>query len=213
MQDHLQAIVTVMSLVNPGICGAMFALLEARQPSDTRGADAAKVALAVWVILVAAALCGIKLLHLCGVSLDAFTVAGGGVLAWMGFSMLRGEPMAPAAPAATHPTDANASEIAIDARPSLTPLILFAASPGTITGVITLSIAHTRSDVPVTALLASTAAAIALWFSMVFFARFGGMASSGGFVRDAVTRFTGLIIVAMGMQFALTGIRSFMSGA
>jgi small neutral amino acid transporter SnatA (MarC family) len=29
-------------------------------------------------------------LHLFGVSLDAFMVAGGGALAWLGFSMLRG---------------------------------------------------------------------------------------------------------------------------
>ena len=49
-------------------------------------------------------------------------VAGGGVLAWLGFSMLRGLPPGP--PAATKP----------NVNPSLTPLILFAASPGTITG-------------------------------------------------------------------------------
>jgi small neutral amino acid transporter SnatA (MarC family) len=210
MQDHLQAIVTVLSLVNPGICGAMFALLEARQPPSARGADAAKVAVAVWVILVGAALGGIKLLHLFGVSLDAFSVAGGGVLAWMGFSMLRGEPIAPA-PTATKSTDPTAGEVTLEAAPSLSPLILFAASPGTITGVITLSIAHTREALPVTALLACTAAGIGLWISLIFFARFGAMASGGGFVRDAVTRFTGLIVIAMGMQFALQGIRTFMA--
>jgi len=31
-----------------------------------------------------------------------------------------------------------------------------------------------------------------------------------GFVHDAVTRFMGLIVVAMGVQFALSGVRSFM---
>jgi multiple antibiotic resistance protein len=34
------------------------------------------------------------------------------------------------------------------------PLILFAASPGTITGIITLSVAHTRFGLPITALVA-----------------------------------------------------------
>ena len=43
------------------------------------------------VILSLAALIGTQLLHLFGVSLDAFMVAGGGVLAWMGFSMLSGQ--------------------------------------------------------------------------------------------------------------------------
>ena len=41
-------------------------------------------------ILALAALLGVKVLSLFGVSLDAFQVAGGGVLAWMGFSMLKG---------------------------------------------------------------------------------------------------------------------------
>ena len=53
--------------------------------------------------------------------------------------MLRGLPPGP--PAASP-----------DASPSLTPLILFAANPGTITGVITLSVAHGKSGIPVSAL-------------------------------------------------------------
>ena len=46
--------------------------------------SATKVALAVFVILTVAALLGVKVFHLFGVSLDAFMVAGGGVLAWPG---------------------------------------------------------------------------------------------------------------------------------
>ena len=59
-------------------------------------------------------------------------VAGGGVLAWMGFSMLSGQ--------ATSTALGNAPA---NSGASLTPLVLFAASPGTITGVITRSAAHT----------------------------------------------------------------------
>ena len=113
MQQHLQAIVTVLSLVNPLICGAMFAQIEAGQTSATRLADATKAALAVLVILVLAALVGARVLQIFGVSLDAFSVAGGGVLAWIGFTMLRGN----SAPVP------NAG----DQKRSLTPLILFAA--------------------------------------------------------------------------------------
>src|SRR5262249_17128787 len=86
MQHHLQAIVTVLSLVNPLICGAMFAQIEAGQTSATRFADATKAALAVLVIIVLAALVRAKVLHIIGVSLDAFSVAGGVVLPWIGFS-------------------------------------------------------------------------------------------------------------------------------
>jgi multiple antibiotic resistance protein len=72
MEQHLQAIVTVLSLVNPLICGTMFAQVEAGQTRATRLADATKAALAVLVILVIAALAGARVLQVFGVSLDAF---------------------------------------------------------------------------------------------------------------------------------------------
>ena len=99
MQQHFQAIVTVLSLVNPLICGTMFAQIEAGQTNATRQADATKAALTVLIILVIAALVGAKVLQIFGVSLDAFQLPGGGVLAWIGFSMLRGN-SAPVANAA-----------------------------------------------------------------------------------------------------------------
>jgi multiple antibiotic resistance protein len=123
--------------VNPAICGMLFAQGEAMISRGKQLADATKAAAAILAILTAAALAGTKVLHLFGVSLDAFMVAGGGVLAWMGFSMLSGD------------TSASGSSTAPSgSQPSLTPLILFAASPGTITGVITISAAHTRLHLP-----------------------------------------------------------------
>jgi multiple antibiotic resistance protein len=192
--DHLQAIITVLSLVNPFMCAAIFAQIEAGRSPVAQLCSAAKVALAVLVILTVAALVGVKVLHLFGVSLDAFMVAGGGVLAWMRFSMLRGLPPTGATPAA---------------NPPLTPLILFAASPGTITGVITLSVAHRRSGIPINALVGVAVATTVMWLLIVLVARLGGR-GSGGFVHDTVTRFMGLIVIAMGVQFALSGVRSFM---
>ena len=138
MHEQLQAIITVLSLINPAICAAMFARAVAGQSQREKITDSAKAALAVLIILTVAALLGQRLLNLFGVSLDAFMVAGGGVLAWMGFSMLSGK----------SPAGDSSS------KPSLTPLILFAASPGTITGVITLSVAHTRMTFPLTSLVA-----------------------------------------------------------
>jgi multiple antibiotic resistance protein len=198
MEQHLQAIVTVLSLVNPMICGAMFARIEAGQPHAARLADASRAALAVLVILVVAALVGTRVLQIFGVSLDAFSVAGGGVLSWIGFNMLR---------ASSAPAQAPSNESA-DEKRSITPVILFAASPGTITGVITLAVAHGSPLLPVTALVAVGVSSAALWIAMVLMAR-GGTRAPGGFMRDTATQFMGLIIIAMGVQFALTGIRSF----
>jgi len=202
-QDHLQAIVTVLALVNPLMCGAIFAQLEGTRPQRRLLFDATMAALAVLVILVLAALFGTKILHLFGVSLDAFSVAGGCVLSWIGFSMLRGSPT----------DDKSAPHDASSKKVSLAPLILFAASPGTITGVITLAATHTKLMLPVTALVAVGVATAIMWLAIVLAILLGGRANGGGFVHDTVTRFMGLIVIAMGVQFALTGIRAFFAAA
>ncbi len=200
MEQHLQAIVTVLSLVNPLICGDMFAQIEAGQTRATRLADATKVALAVLVILVVAALAGARVLQVFGVSLDAFSIAGGGVLTWIGFSMLRGN---------STQTQDPSKDRAAETR-SLVPVILFAASPGTVTGVITLAVAHTKLALPVTALVAVVVATAVMWVVMVLVARGGSRSrGAGGLLNDMVTRFMGLIVIAMGVQFALTGFHNF----
>jgi len=90
MSNYLQAIVTILSLINPAICGAIFSELEEGQPIRSKVADATKAMVVVLVILALAALFGTALLKSFGISLDAFQVAGGGVLVCMGFTMLRG---------------------------------------------------------------------------------------------------------------------------
>ena len=198
MKEHLQALVTVLSLVNPMVCGAMFARIEASHSRAEQLADATKVALAMVAILMAAALIGTQLLHVFGVSLDAFMVAGGGVLSWMGFRMLSGHGSSSASPNAP----ANSAT-------SLTPLILFAASPGTITGVITLSAAHTQLELPVTALVAVVVASAVTWLVVLLMTRVANQDGGGGTERATMTSFMGLIVLAMGVQFALTGLRQF----
>jgi multiple antibiotic resistance protein len=102
----------------------------------------------------------------------------------------------------------NASKGGAEEKPSITPLILFAASPGTITGVITLAVTHAKLQLPVAALIAVAVATALMWMVMVLMAR-GGTRAPGGFLRDTATQFMGLIVIAMGVQFALTGARAF----
>ena len=128
MELYIQGIITILSLVNPVICGLMFSNAVSGKPRAAQITAATRITLIIMVILWLAAIGGTYLLKAFGISLDAFQAAGGMVLAWMGFLMLRG---------VSSPTaDNNGSHADV----SLTPLILFAASPGTITGVITLSI-------------------------------------------------------------------------
>ena len=74
--------------------------------------------------------------------------------------------------------------------------------------MITLAVTHAKLRLPITALVAIAVASVVMWIVMVLVAR-GGSRARGGLVRDTATRFMGLIVIAMGVQFALTGFRDF----
>jgi multiple antibiotic resistance protein len=202
MKKELQAIVTILSLVNPAMCAALFMQIEKGQSSRARVADATKAIVVILTILLVAAFFGAQVLNLFGVSLDAFSVAGGGVLVWIGAAMLTGHGSATA-------PDHNVAEGAA-AKPSLAPLILFAASPGTITGVITISVNHARLDIPITAITAVIVVLALTWALLLMTARMGDSEAGTSIVREMVTRYMGLIVIAMGIQFMLTGFKAFM---
>jgi multiple antibiotic resistance protein len=197
MEKYTQAIFTILSLVNPVICAAIFSKMVNAKSSSAKMLQATKAIVAIGTILCLAALAGARVLQMFGISLDAFQVAGGMVLVWMGFIMLRGNS------SPTAKVDSSEEEI------SLTPLILFAASPGTITGVITLSVAHAKNNIPVTAIVAVVVALAITWLVMILATRKSG-ASKQGLMHDVSSRFMGLIVLSMGVQFVLTGLKQFL---
>lgn len=196
MEKYAQALLTVLSLVNPLICGTLFVKIAGNKSRVEQIGDATRAVLAIMVILCSAAIAGARLLKLFGISMDAFQVAGGMLLIWMGFLMLRG----------TSSPTSNSGENA--GTQSLAPLILFAASPGTIMGVITLSVAHSQSEIPLTALVAVLAALAITWLRMIIATRSAGVKKQG-LMHDVTSRFMGLIVLAMGVQFSLTGLETF----
>ena len=200
MDEYVQGTVTMLSLINPVVAATIFAGLETGRTRSEQSSDATKSALAILVVLIGAALAGTKLLALFSVSLDAFSVAGGAVLAWMGFGMLKGGSS----------SDGSSPRDGSDPTPSLTPLILFAASPGTITGVITLSVAHTRTEFPITAIVAVAIAVFVTWVVLLLSGR--RARHKKGLLQDLSPRLMGLLVLAMGIQFGLNGFKSFMAG-
>jgi multiple antibiotic resistance protein len=67
----------------------MFARVAGGRSRGQQVTDATKVGQTIMLILAVVALIETRRLHLFGVSLDAFMVAGGAVLAWMGLTLLR----------------------------------------------------------------------------------------------------------------------------
>ena len=148
MKENLQAIATIFSLINPMVCAMMFASLATGQTQAQRVSGAVQAIAVIAVVLVIAAFAGAQILGVFGISLNVFSVAGGVVLSFIGFRMLAGTGTPDQSEVSTPSAGTASSNV------SYAPMILFAASPGTITGVITVAVAHSKNSIPVTALIA-----------------------------------------------------------
>jgi multiple antibiotic resistance protein len=206
MEDHLQAIATLFSLVNPMVCAMMFAGLTAGRTRPQRVSDATMAILTIAVVMVTAALAGARILEIFGIPLDVFSVAGGIVLSFIGFTMLAGSKVTDKPDPAHERTGVPGATLA--------PLILFAASPGTITGVITTAAVHTRDGIPLTALVGTAVVLTVTWALLLFVSwrSQAGERKPPNLAHDMVSRYMGLIVIAMGIQYALTGYKTFMAG-
>ena len=197
LHQILQAIVTVLAVINPVVCGSLFLNLTPTLTAPERQRAAAKVALNILIILIGSALVGLKVLSIFGISLDVFRVVGGMIIAYMGFDMLRGSHTVAQAPPESG--DANIPG-------SLVPLLMFAAGPGTITAVVTLAAVHTPDGLPMTALIAAVVGTAVTFAALILAVRLGPRLGRG--TQATVTRFMGLIVSSMGMQFVLVSLKA-----
>jgi multiple antibiotic resistance protein len=200
LHNIVQAIVTVLAVINPVVCGTIFQALTSKLAPAQRRWAAVRVALSILIILVGSALIGLKVLGVFNISLDVFRIVGGMIVAYMGFDMLRGRQTV----GQGSPTGDDGS-----APTSLAPLIMFAAGPGTITAVVTLAAVHTPDGLPVTAMAASVVGAAVTFAALLLATGVGSHVGSG--TQATVTRFMGLIVASMGMQFVLTGLKAFLN--
>jgi multiple antibiotic resistance protein len=200
LHQTVQAVVTVLAVINPVVCGSIFLTLTRSLDGAQQRRAAVRVALVILAILVASALVGLAVLSAFGISLDVFRIVGGMIIAYMGFSMLSGRNQVGQAP----PSESDA-----DAGGSLAPLIMFAAGPGTITAIVTLAAVHTPRGVPLTALTAAVIGTAATFAMLLLAIRAGSRLDLS--TQAFVTRFMGLIVASMGMQFVLAGLKAFLA--
>src|SRR5215472_15889237 len=90
LHDMVQAIVTLLAVINPVVCGSIFLTLTPELAPAQRRKAAGKAALAIFLILAGSALVGLKVLAIFGITLDVFRIVGGLIIAYMGLDMLRG---------------------------------------------------------------------------------------------------------------------------
>jgi len=190
MESISQSIIAMLAVINPFVCGIMLEQIQTDENKKSKIIDAVKAMLTVLIILIIAAFAGHYILKAFGISMDAFKIVGGIIISYIGFQML-----------GSNKSNGNSS------AGSLNKIIMFAASPGTIAMVITLAVVHDKEGIPLIAIIGTTVAVLVTLVIMILMQLLGKNKKSGG--QAMFSKFMGLIIVAMGLQFMLTGFKDF----
>lgn len=190
MEQYSQSIIAMLAVINPVVCGAMLLHIQQGKGLHDNIKAALKAMSIVLIILIVSALAGKYILNAFGISMEAFKIVGGVIIGFIGIQMMFG---------LNKPNEAEDGD--------LSNLIMFAASPGTIAMVITLAAVNNGYDFPASALVGIIVAvlvSLGIIIFMLYMAR-KKTSTKQGFI----TKFMGLIIVAMGLQFMLDGIKDF----
>jgi multiple antibiotic resistance protein len=202
----LQAIVGVIVITDPITRGFFFKALTENEP-ERRREYVRTITIAVALILGISALAGREILELIGINLGAFGVAGGLIVALMGFEMLfGGEPSRAQGGEQAHeepdPESFEGQVIVPYAMP-------FVAGPGAITLVISISAGTSDFSGAIAALVAVAVAVILLPIGHLLISE---KLSVSDTTMKIATKFGGLLIATIGIQLMLSGLQNFFGG-
>jgi multiple antibiotic resistance protein len=201
---YLQSIVAVVVITDPLTRGIFFRQLTAAEP-ERRGEFVRRITVVVAVTLFGAALVGRELLDVMGINLGAFGVAGGLVVALMGFEMLfGGEPSR-----AQGGEQSREQPESFDGSVVVPYAIPFIAGPGAITTVITIAASAENGEGTIVALVAVAVAVILLPIGHLLVSKYVNLSDQA---EGIVTKIGGLLITTIGIQLMLSGIQRFFEG-
>ncbi len=200
LENILYATAPLVALTNPLAELPIFlSIVENRSPRGKRRA-ALTVSLGVLVVLLVAALGGLRIIDVFGISLPAFRAAGGLLLVVMGLEMVQGRETALQRELKT--TEDPEDQLWV---PLVMPML---AGPGAIVTTVTLTLRETASAwLPIATIIAIVISALVVLVSLVFAAQIAAHFSRRA--RSIMIRFFGLVLVAIGFQMGFTGAAEF----
>jgi multiple antibiotic resistance protein len=198
---YAQAIISVLVITDPLTRGIFFKTLTEHEP-ERRREYIRKITITVAIVLGVAALAGRELLDLIGINLGAFGIAGGIIVALMGFEMLFGGE----ASRAQGGKDAHEKPESFEGSVIVPYAIPFIAGPGAMTLVITLAASTDSGEGTLAALIAVAVAVVMLPIGHLFISNHVNLSENA---MQIATKFGGLIIATIGIQLLLNGIDTF----
>ena len=185
----------LLPIANPISTAPVFLTLTRGFPTQRRAQQARMAATWMAVILIVSLVAGALVLEFFGISLPALRLAGGLIVAQIGFGMMRVEPAAQSDLSDDAAAEAGRmSDIAF--TPTAMPML---SGPGSI--AVTISMA-TEVEHPFEYLAVAIGIVIVAFVSWLFLsgaARLGGALGVTGL--DAVNRLMGFLLICIGVQF------------
>ena len=190
--------------MNPFSTAPLFVSLAVQLDEKARNRTALAACLYAFAILVVFLVLGAAIIDFFGISVAGIRVAGGLIISVLGLRMLFPPALGHTSPGTVPP------EVEIAFTPLAMPSL---AGPGSISVVVTAA-TQIRSNHP--ADFAVIYAGVIAGMAVTLLAAFFILRAAGSMARalgpsgiDALTRIFGFLLIAIGMQFLLTGISDF----
>ncbi|MEZ4752067.1 MAG: MarC family protein [Bdellovibrionota bacterium] len=203
--DLVKFIAALFAIMNPATAIPVFlTVTEGRSAAEQRRI-AVTAAIAVFVILLVAALFGKQLLTLFGISIASFEAAGGIIILLMSLSMLRAES------SRVHHSSEESQEGSQSDNPAFFPIAIpLLAGPGAISTAIIFSERLSSASGIVIIGIGIAVMALVLALSLSLAGRIAGVLGKTG--MNIVSRIMGMILAAIAVEMIASGLKTLLPG-
>jgi multiple antibiotic resistance protein len=188
------------AIMNPIANTPVFLSLTADDSPAVRRRVAAKALLTTFVLIVVFCLLGKMIFSLFGITLPAFRITGGVLVALIGYQMLHGEQSSVHQPTREDQKNSMDAALSIAVTPLAIPIL---GGPGTIATAMNYASTGSVAEM-VTTIAAFAVLCLITYGFFVFGQRLVGFLGSGGL--NVITRLMGLILAVIGVQMLIDGI-------
>lgn len=188
------------AIMNPIANTPIFLGLTANDTPDERKRVARQALMLAFGLVVVFALLGKLIFSLFGITLPAFQITGGVLVALIGYEMLKGEQSVVHQPCADDPKPSMKAALSIAVTPLAMPIL---AGPGTIATAMNFASAGSLTDMLVTIVAFAVLCVITYGF-FIFGERLMSVLGQNGL--NVITRIMGLILAVIGVQMLITGV-------
>ena len=195
------------AIMNPIANAPLFVGLTEGLDSGVRRKIALRAVVLAFAIVVLFAIGGRTIFEIFGITLPAFRIAGGLLVALVGYHMLQGEHSSVQSPSEEDKEKTRDAALDIAITPLALPVL---AGPGTIATAMNFAADSTVPEV------IRVVAAFGLMCAVTWVAFVGGQSLTGFLGQNAikvVTRLMGLILTVVGVQMVIAGVRGVVAGS